>query len=94
LKLVVEYPYPQTIAGFLAQVEAMRGCDLAEALSRVAAETLVLCSAGDAIFPPGEDAAGLACLPRSRVVVVPEQAHALHVETPARFLVHVLPFLS
>jgi pimeloyl-ACP methyl ester carboxylesterase len=94
LRLVVDYPYPQTVAGFAAQVEAMRGCDFGEALPRISAQTLVLCSAQDAIFPPGDDAAGLARLSRSRVVVVPAAAHALHVEVPALFLEHVLPFLA
>ena len=94
LRFALDYPYPQTTAGFAAQVEAMRDVDFTDALGQLDTETLVLCSALDAIFPPGDDAAGLRRLPRSTVVVVPGQAHALHVEAPALFLEPVLAFLN
>jgi len=94
LRLTLEYPYPQSPDGFGAQATALKGFDRRSSLSDVEAETLVLCSGADMLFPPGEDGAGLDAVPTVRVVVVPDQAHALHVEAPQDFLLPVLDFLD
>ncbi|MGB5834996.1 MAG: alpha/beta fold hydrolase [Thiohalocapsa sp.] len=93
LRLNLDYPFPQSIEGFAGQVAAIRGFDHWTALTKVGADTLVLCSERDLVFPPGADAAGLASIPGARVVVIPDQAHALHVEAPNLFLGPVLDFL-
>jgi pimeloyl-ACP methyl ester carboxylesterase len=94
LRLALDYPYPQSAAGFAGQTRALRGFDRRAALAGLRTETLVLASGSDLIFPPGDDAAGLAAIPGARVVVVPELAHALHVEAPGRFLDPVEAFLG
>lgn len=94
LRLALDYPYPQSAAGFEGQIKAMRGFDRLGALAGLRTETLVLASGSDLIFPPGDDAAGLAAIPGADVAVVPGLAHALHVEAPGRFLDPVQAFLG
>ena len=90
---VVTDEYPLTPAGFRGQVAAMHGFDRRAALGRIRASTLVLGGELDMLFPPGDNGAGLARITRARVVLIPGQGHAIHVEAPELFLEPVLDYL-
>jgi pimeloyl-ACP methyl ester carboxylesterase len=94
LRLALDYPHPQSPAGFSAQAAAMCGFDCRGRLAELRAPALALCAERDLIFPPDEALADLHAIPGAEVVVVPGQAHALHVEAPAQFLAPVLDFLD
>ena len=92
--VAVHYPFRQTVAGFRAQVEAIRGFDARNWVETLLMPTLVVASAQDQLYPPGEDAAGLAALPNAKLAVIPGQAHTLPLESPAQFSATVLAFLN
>jgi pimeloyl-ACP methyl ester carboxylesterase len=94
LELVLSYPYPATSAGFRSQVEAMRGFDARPWLSRIEAPTLILACTEDLLFPPRQDAAGLASIPAAELRLLRAQAHSLPLEAPAAFCEAVLRFLE
>ncbi|KAA6182221.1 alpha/beta fold hydrolase [Thiohalocapsa marina] len=94
LRLTLAYPYPQSAAGFRGQVAAMRGFDRRADLRRLSSKTLVLCSEWDMIFPAASATAELAAIPGVSTMVVPGQAHALHVEAPHLFLPPAMDFLA
>lgn len=94
LALATGYPYLQTPAGFRAQVAAIAGFDRRAALPGIHLPTLVLAGGADLLFPPADDAAGLAAMPQARVQVLPGQAHGLYAQAPALFTDAVLAFLD
>ena len=94
LQLAVEYPYAPGLDGLRNQVHAMAGFDRTADLHRIGAETLVLCSDEDLLFPPGQNGAGLAAIPRAKVSMLNGAAHASLVEMPDAFAELVLEFLG
>jgi pimeloyl-ACP methyl ester carboxylesterase len=94
VELAIDYPHRQTAAGFRGQVEAMRGFDARAWLPSLSLRTLILVSAEDQVYPPGEDAAGLTALPNAQVASIANQAHTLPLESPAQFSAAVLEFLA
>lgn len=94
LELAIGYPHRPTAAGFRAQVEAMRGFSAGEWLRGLHMRTLIVASADDQLYPPGDNGAGLAALPNAQVALIQGQAHSLPLESPARFCAAVLEFLA
>lgn len=92
--LVMGYEYGPTPVTYRSQVNALKGFDASSWLADIHTEALVLASSEDLIFPPGNDASGLAALPNSQVDVVPGLAHSLPLEAPKVFSERVLGFLS
>lgn len=94
LKLVVNYEYAPDSVAYRNQVDAIRGFDARSLLADIKTPSLVLASSEDLLFPPGEDAAGLAALPNASVEVVPGLAHSLTMQAPEHFVRSVLTFLD
>jgi pimeloyl-ACP methyl ester carboxylesterase len=94
VRLAVEYPYPQTDAGFRRQVEAIAAYDGWERLSAITVPTLVLAGREDLLFPPGECARLAAAIAGARLEVIEGAAHSIHLEQPEAFTRSVLDFLS
>lgn len=93
VKLAMSYPYAPDAMAFRSQVLAMQGFDATGWLATIQTPTLVLTASEDLIFPPGDDASGLAALPNAQVEVVPKLAHSLPMEAPRVFSDRVLGFL-
>ena len=94
IRFALDYPYPQSPAGFRGQVTAMRGFDRRARLSDLRMRTLAVCSEWDMIFPAAAALADFARIPSVSAVTVPAQAHALHVESPDLFAGLVSDFLG
>jgi pimeloyl-ACP methyl ester carboxylesterase len=94
LDLVIGYPHRQSATGFRSQVEAMRGFNAGDWLQTLRMPALIVASADDQLYPPGDTGAGLAALPNAKVVRIPGQAHSLPLEAPAAFSAAVLEFLA
>lgn len=93
IALQLGYPHFQGIEGYMAQLRATAGLDLAATLPAIAAPTLVLAAERDLLFPPAEVAAALAALPRQRMETLAGAAHALHWDQPQAFAAAVRGFL-
>jgi 3-oxoadipate enol-lactonase len=68
--------------GYAGCCEALDRMDLRDALSHVAAPTLVLAGDRDSVIPPSAAAAMAAVIPSAAVVIVPDAAHLANLEQP------------
>jgi len=86
-------PYPQSIAGFRGQAEAIASFDIRGRLSRIGAETLILEGEEDILILPRE-AERLKKIPGSSLRYIPDAAHLLYVEQPDAFIRAVVEFFG
>ncbi len=94
IRMMVDYPYPQTPLSFQRQVEAIQAFNRVDSLGAVTAKTLILCGGNDLLFPPEESVNALSTIPDARVAVIEQAAHSMHVERPEEFIRVVLDFLK
>ncbi|MCD8564201.1 MAG: alpha/beta hydrolase [Burkholderiaceae bacterium] len=94
VKLAMSYPYAPDPMSFRSQVLALQGFDATGWLDTIKTPTLVLTASEDLIFPPGDDASGLAAMPNAQVEVVPGLAHSLPMQAPKVFSDRVSSFLN
>jgi 3-oxoadipate enol-lactonase len=94
LERMLANPYPQSVAGFLRQVGAILGHDAAPRLPSIEVPTHVIAGAEDIMLPPRLSKALASAIPGAQLTVIPEGAHALHVEKPEEFNRAVLDFLK
>ncbi|UOD50099.1 alpha/beta fold hydrolase [Orrella daihaiensis] len=94
VNLVMNYEYGPNAVTYRSQVNALKGFDATAWLSQITTQALVIASSEDLIFPPGDDASGLAALPNAQVDVIPGLAHSLPLEAPRVFGERVLGFLN
>lgn len=88
------YPHQQSPEGYLAQLRATAGLDLAAIIPAIPHPTLVLTAEHDLIFPPALSAAAFAPLPNARAHTIAGAGHALHWDAPAAFAGAVARFLA
>lgn len=94
LRYALDYPYPQSVAGFAMQVEAIAAFDARERLGRIRAETLVVAGEEDILITPGESEELVEGIPNARPLCrLPRAAHSLFIEDPAGFANVVVGFL-
>jgi len=94
VKLSMDYAHAPDALAFRSQALAMQGFDATSWLAEIQTPTLVLAASEDLIFPPGDDASGLARLPNAQVQLVQGLAHSLPMEAPRVFCERVLAFLN
>mmetsp|Transcript_27060 Transcript_27060/g.49236 ORF Transcript_27060/g.49236 Transcript_27060/m.49236 type:complete len:232 (+) Transcript_27060:4812-5507(+) len=81
------------LEAILAGLDAMEGWSGVDALPKIGAETLVLWGDGDRTYAWEQIARLWADIPAARLAVVPECAHAVHLEKPGIFNAIVQDFL-
>jgi pimeloyl-ACP methyl ester carboxylesterase len=94
LRWALDYPFPQSAAGFRRQCDAMEAFDGTQDVAAIATPALVLAGREDVVFTPEACAAFAARLPRARLVVLDGTAHAIHTEQPEAFVDAVASFLD
>jgi pimeloyl-ACP methyl ester carboxylesterase len=92
--LLRQTPYPQSLDGFLRQLEATRCHDTLDRLSGIACPVLVLVGAEDAVCPPRYSQQLRDGIPDAQLTVVSGVGHALPFEDPGQFTSLVDAFLS
>ena len=92
LEAVLAYPYRQSAGDFTAQVQAIENFGVAEQLSSIKCETLVICGEKDRLFSPEESRNSLERIPRSTFKFIPGAAHSVHSEKPEEFVAVVEEF--
>ncbi|CAG0996538.1 3-oxoadipate enol-lactonase [Burkholderiales bacterium] len=90
----LEYPYPQSAAGFRRQVDAIAAFDGSGDLSAIAAPTLVVAGREDVLFPATACGAFARRIPGAAFVTIDGAAHAVHTEQPAAFVEAVSRFAA
>ena len=93
VRYAVEYPYPQSAVAFRNQVKAIATFDCTEALSSVAARTMVISGKEDLLFPPEVCTRLAQAIPEAAFSVIDNAAHAMHMEQPRAFTDCVIEFL-
>jgi pimeloyl-ACP methyl ester carboxylesterase len=91
--LLRQNPFPQTLAGFLRQLEATRSHDALERLPQIRCPVLVLVGEDDGIAPVRYSQQLHDKLSGSQLVVLPGIGHAPPLEDPGEFNRRVLAFL-
>ncbi len=90
----LEFPHPQSLEGFQAQVAACLAHDTTDRLHLITAPTLVLAGEYDLITPPRLSRAVAAAIPGARFEMLPEEAHQPFQEIPDAFNARVDAFWS
>ena len=86
-----EYPACAAIAeqsglsAILAGLDAMPGWSGVDHLPQIAAETLIVWGCGDRTYPWSQTEALWRAIPNSQLAVLPDCAHAVHMERPSLF---------
>ena len=93
VRYAVEYPHPQSAIGFRNQVNAIASYDCTEALSGVAAKTMVISGKEDLLFPTEVCARLVQAIPEAVLSVIDNAAHSIHIEPPRTFAECILEFL-
>jgi len=94
VQMVLTYPHPPSAEGYRQQGQAIAAFDASAWLGDIHTPTLVLASEADLLFPPGDDASGLAALARAQVTVLPNQSHGMPMLAPRSLLEAITPFLG
>jgi len=94
IKQAAKYPYPASAEGFKAQAEAMAKFDARGRLSAIKAKALIIEGEDDILIRP-EEAGGLAKqIPGSKIRLIKNTAHYLHIENPSLFTKIATEFLG
>ncbi|MEN8133430.1 MAG: alpha/beta hydrolase [Pseudomonadota bacterium] len=93
VRYAVEYPYPQSAIAFRNQVNAIASYDCTEALSGIAAKSMVISGKEDLLFPTEVGAHLAQAIPRATIFVIDNAGHSIHMEQPRAFTECVLEFL-
>lgn len=93
MKLVAEYPYPQTIIGQQRQLDALLQFNSEKWFQKIREPTLVIEGSDDIICPVNSKrlAEGIS---GAKLIVFAKQAHMPHVEKPKEFANAVVNFLK
>jgi 3-oxoadipate enol-lactonase len=90
---VLGNPYPQTLAGFHRQCDAMLSHDTIQKLGMIKVPTHVVVGAEDILIPPRHSQFLAEHIPGAKLSVLPDTGHCLFWETPSEFNRAVLEFL-
>ncbi|MFA6431232.1 MAG: alpha/beta hydrolase [Candidatus Margulisiibacteriota bacterium] len=93
IKQGAKYPYPASAAGFKAQTEAMAKFDSSSRLSAIKAKTLIIEGEDDILIRPEEAQVLVKMIPKSKIRLIKNAAHYVHLEDPSLFTKIVMDFL-
>ncbi len=94
IKNTLKYPYPQSIAGFKGQIEAISKFYTRDRLGKIQAKTLVIEGKEDILILPREAEMLIKGIPKSSMLYIEDTAHFIHAEKPKAFNRAVLEFLN
>jgi pimeloyl-ACP methyl ester carboxylesterase len=94
LGMVRGNPFPQTVAGFQRQCDAVAGHNALARLGTIAAPTHVIVGSEDVLTPPQQSRALAERIPGARYTEVPALGHVLFAENPDAFNSALLQFLN
>lgn len=94
VQMAVDYPFPQSCAGFNNQVKAITEFNCRDRLTEITQKTLILHGSDDLLFPAEESARLFQAIPDVSVSIVEKAAHSLHMEYPEEFVGCVLKYLK
>ena len=94
LNLVRSNPFPQSVAGFIRQCDAILSHDIRDRVSRITAPTRVVVGTEDTLTPAYYSRWLAERIPRAQLTEVPNAAHLLSLETPDAFNRVLLEFLQ
>jgi 3-oxoadipate enol-lactonase len=94
LATALTHPFPQSLTGFLRQVEAVLGHDTRDRLAEIRCPTLVSVGSEDVLVGPGLARELAAAIPGAALEVVPEAGHVYFWERPEVFNALHLEFLD
>lgn len=87
-------PYPQSVAGFVRQADAILNHDTLGRLGSIAVPTHVIVGDEDILTPSRHSHVLAEQIPGARLTVIPEAGHVAFTEKAADFNRHALEFLS
>ncbi len=93
-QMIQENPFPQSVAGFLRQCDAVMTQDTLERLERITAPTHVIVGDEDILLPPRHSRTLAEKIPRATLTMIPKAGHGLFWEKPMEFNQAVLDFLT
>lgn len=85
---------PQTPAGFVGQLQAVMGHDVADRLGEIAAPTLVMHGMDDRLIPPANGRLLAEHIPGARLVLYPDAGHLFFIERAAEVNRDIRAFLN
>ncbi|MCX5751763.1 MAG: alpha/beta hydrolase [Candidatus Saganbacteria bacterium] len=94
IKNASKYPYPSTAEGFSAQVDAMAKFDTRSRLSEIKAKTLIIEGEDDILIRPDEARVLAKQIPGSKIRLIKNVAHYVHLENPSLFTKIAMGFLG
>ncbi|OGC24876.1 hypothetical protein A2291_01900 [candidate division WOR-1 bacterium RIFOXYB2_FULL_42_35] len=94
IKNASKYPYPLTPEGFKAQVAVMAKFDARSRLSGIKAKTLIIEGEDDILILPDEARILVKQIPGSRIQLIKNAAHDVHLENPSLFTKLAVEFLE
>jgi pimeloyl-ACP methyl ester carboxylesterase len=94
LQLVSGNPFPQSVAGFQRQCDAVMTHDTRDRVSRISAPTQVIVGAEDNLTPPRHSRWLAQQIKGAALTEVPNAAHVLSIECPEAFNGTLLQFLN
>lgn len=94
IQVSLQYPYPQTTAGFAGQLAACLTHDTRSQLQQIAAPTLVLAAAEDRLIPVVQAHKLATNIPDAQLQMVTQAGHNFLWEAPAAFNQAVLAFIN
>jgi 3-oxoadipate enol-lactonase len=92
--LLQQNPHSQKLEGFLRQIEAIARHNTLDRLERIACPVLILAGEDDVIAPRRFGLELQQRLPQAQLITVPRVGHALPIEDPGRFNLHLNQFLK
>ena len=93
LKYAIEYPYPQSVAAFKNQVQALLDYKSTDGISALQSETLIIAGEEDLFFTMEEVRQLSERIPSSSFSLIKDAAHSIHMDNPADFTDCVVKFL-
>jgi len=92
LQYAIDYPYPQSAEAFRNQIEAISAYDGRPVMKEINARTLLLHGRDDIMFNI-QQVKIMLDIPDSRLIVIPDAAHSIHLEQPSVFSGQLLEFI-
>ena len=94
VNMAVNYRFPQSDLSFENQVKAISKFKCDEELELIRSSTLIVYGDRDMLFPKVEVEESLNKIPGSKLVVIPDAAHSIHMDNPEYFVNEVVGFLE